>query len=147
MAQIWRSLRGVLITLCEAIQAHSLLHSFSLRQWWGIDGHDILGSILSLFKRPQFQCLTLSKTSLSLENIQHLVHTFLNTPCNGPQMLKLERIQVINHIDDPALSIHDSSFLLHKSLVLDCCVAPSYSAIYLWCWRTIPPEEVVVYNL
>ena len=130
MAQIWRNLRGVLITLCEAIQTHCLLHSFSLRLWWGIDGRDIFGSILSLFEQPQFQCLTLSETSLSLENIQQLVHTFLNTPCNGPQMLKLERIQVIYGRDQTALSIHDSSFLLHKSLVLDCCVAPSYSATF-----------------
>ena len=135
MAQIERSLKGALITLCEAIQTHCLLHSCSLRQWWGLDGRDIfgrdiLGSILSLFIQPQFQCFTLSETCLSLKSIQQLVHTFLNTPCSGPQMLKLERIQVFYGRDQTALSIHDSSFLLHKSLVLDCCVAPSYSATF-----------------
>ena len=134
MAQIGRSVRRALITLCEAIQTHCLLHSCSLRLWWGLDGRDIfdrgiLDSILSLFKQPQFQCLTLTETSLSLEIIKHLVRTFLNTPCNGPQMLKLERIQVYG-IDDTVLSIHDSSFLLHKSLVLDCCVAPSYLSTF-----------------
>ena len=132
MAQIGRSPKLALIVLCEAIETHCLLHSFSLRQWWGLDGHDIfgrdiLGSILSLFRQPQFQCLTLSETSLSLKNIQQLVHTFLNTPSSGPQMLKLERIQVIYGRDQTALSIHDSSFLLNKSLVLDYFVGPSYS--------------------
>ena len=125
-----KSVRSV-ITLCEAIQTHCLLHSFSLRLSWGdgrdIFDHDILGSILSLFQQPQFQCLTLRQTSLSLENIQHLVHTFLTTPCNGPQTLKLEYIQChIFRTDHTGPSIPNSStdFLLHKSLVLHLVSSP-----------------------
>ena len=130
MAQIGLSFMGALITLFEAIEVHCLLHSFSLKRWRGIGGHDILSSILSLLKQPQFQCLSLTETSLSFKNMQHLVHAFLNTPCNGPQMLKLERIQVFYGRGETALPIHKSSFLLHKSLVLDCCVAPSYSGTF-----------------
>ena len=115
-------LKKALTTLCKAIQTHTSLHSCSLRQWSGINGQDIVGSILSLFKQPQFHCLTLTDTYLSLESIQHLVHTFLTTPCSGPQILKLEGICIYgrDHTDRTALSICDSSFLLHKSLVLDC---------------------------
>ena len=75
--------KEALTTLCKVIQTHTALHSCSFRQWPGINDRDILGSICSLFKQPQFQCLTLTETSLTLENIQHLVHTFLTVPCNG----------------------------------------------------------------
>ena len=124
MRRILCSLKTALTTLCKAIQTHTSLHSCSLRQWRGIDDTILLGSICSLFEQPQFQCLTLTETSLSLESIQQLVHTFLTIPCNGPQILKLEGIDVRSygrdHTDGTAPSICDSRFLLHKSLVLDC---------------------------
>ena len=119
MRRIECSLKTALKTLCKAIQTHTSLHSCSLRQWRGINDTILLGSICSLFEQPQFQCLTLADTLLSLENVQQLVHTFLTIPCNGPQMLKLEGIRVHGR-DHTAPSICDSSFLLYKSLVLDC---------------------------
>ena len=119
MTHITYSLKKALTTLCKAIQTHTSLHSCSLRKWRGMDDPDILGSICSFFEQPQFQCLTLADTLLSLENVQQLVHTFLTIPCNGPQILKLEGICVHGR-DHTAPSICDSSFLLHKSLVLDC---------------------------
>ena len=119
MRRIECSLKTALTTLCKAIQTHTSLHSCSLRQWSGIDDCIVLSSICSLFKQPQFQCLTLTQTFLSLESIQQLIHRFLTTPCNRPQMLKLEGIRIYGR-PHTALSIHDSSFLLHKSLVLDC---------------------------
>ena len=120
MRMIECSLKTALTTLCKAIQTHTSLHSCSLRQWSGINDTILLGSICSLFEQPQFQCLTLSQTSLSLENIQQLIHRFLTTPCNRPQMLKLEGIRIYPGRDNTTPSIRDSSFLLHKSLVLDC---------------------------
>ena len=127
---IWvaKQTQEALLSLCKVIQTHTALHSCSFRQWPGMNDHDILGSICSLFEQPQFQCLTLTETSLFLENIQHLVHTFLNTPCNGPQILKLERIHIYGK-DDTAPSNCDSNFLLHKSLELHCHIPSLYSSL------------------
>ena len=127
MTRINCNLQKALITLCKVIQTHTSLHSCSFRQWPVTNDHEVLGSILSLFEKPQFQCLTLRQTSLSFENIQHLVHTFLTTPCNGPQTLKLEYIQChIFSTDHTGPSIPNSStdFLLHKSLVLHLIFSP-----------------------
>ena len=147
-------LMSALITLCKAIQTHTSLHSCSFRQWcfWQRRGifksePNVLGCILPLFEQPQFQCLTLTDTSFSLEDLQHLVHTFLTTPCNGPQMLKVERVQIVSYIcihvitsavDHTAPSIiHDDSFLFHKSLVLHFLIPSSdksgmQSAVKKW---------------
>ena len=129
---ITHQLQKALITLCKVIQTHTSLHSCSFRQWTlirnyrlgqlrGSNDSNFLGSVLSLFEQPQFQCLSLAETSLSLEDIQHLVHTFLTTPCDGPQTLKLEciHVRIISYATDhTAPLIHDKSYLCHKSLVL-----------------------------
>ena len=125
MREIGCSLTKALTTLCKVIQTHTSLHSCSLGQWSVISA--TFGSILSLFEQPQFQCLTLTETSFSIEDIQQLIHTFLTTPCNRLQILKLECIKVFGTYHT-APSISDSSFLLHKSLVLDCHIS-SYSSV------------------
>ena len=125
MIEIEDSFKKALPTLCKAIQTHTSLQTCSLRRWQEISDQNMYSSILSFFEQPQFQCLTLTETSLSLEGTQHLIHTFLSIPCSGPQMLKLERIQLLvnvrDHIFTPP-SIRDNTFLLYKSLVLDCRV-------------------------
>ena len=129
---VMQGIKEALITLCKVIQTHTSLHSCSLRQWSSIDDLIVLGSICSLFGQPQFQSLTLTETFLSFKNIQRLVHTFLTTPCNGPQMLRLEDIHIIyGSRDSTAPSIRDSSFLLHKSLVLDCHLSRKYDFYWL----------------
>ena len=128
-AEFTCSVEKALITLCKAIQTYTSLHSCSLRRFPVIGDHIILNSILPLFKQPQFQCLTLAETSLSLENIDQIVHKFLTTPCNEPQTLKLECIKVHGTDHNIVSSVHDSSFLLYKSLVLDCRII-SHSSSY-----------------
>ena len=106
----------------KALTMLTSLQTCSLRRWKVINDRNRYTSILSLFEQPQFQCLTLTEISLSLEGTQHLVHTFLSIPCSGPQMLKLECMEVHVHedADYTAPLIRDSTFLLYKSLVLDC---------------------------
>ena len=121
--EIERSFKRALTTLSKFIQTHTSLQTCSLRRWQDINGDRryIYSFILSMLEQPQFLCLTLTESTLSLQGIQHVVHTFLNIPCSGPQMLKLECVQVhVNGIDHTVPSIRDSSFLLYKSLVLDC---------------------------
>ena len=130
--QLFSACMKGLTTLCKDIQTHTSLHSCSLRQWPAINGPDSIGTICSFFEQPQFQCLTLTETYLSLEIIQKLVDTFLTTPCNGPQILKLDDIH-IHEADHTAPSVHDTSFLLHKSLVLDCHIG-YYDRKYLEKW-------------
>ena len=128
MAEFRCSIKKALTTLCKTIQTHTSLHSCSLRRFPVIDYRVILDSILSLFKQPQFQCLTLAESSLSLKNLERIVHTFLTTACNGPQLLKLECIQVHGTDHNIVSSIHDSIFLVYKSLVLDCSIIPHSSS-------------------
>ena len=138
-SRLWE-IKKALTTLCKAIQTHTSLYSCSLRQWPGMDDRKVLSLILSLFEQPHFQCLTLTETSLSLENIQYLVHTFLTTPCNGLHVLKLHGIHIWDSshctFNSSVHSICASSFLLHKSLVLHCHTEPLFSSVYSYWVRS-----------